>query len=970
MKIFHTNLKLHILEYHGGTTMKQRRSQGTILFTLGILCCGEIHSPTGAQILHLDSEETDLCPSTVSRDSAETDTSPPIFFRMHDTQTLPIDCHPSSRVRSGNLAMEPPTRPRVPEVLAFAENDGIRIIDNSSTEGSFRFLQRESAIPWTAQGESGNGYVKDVHFLDLLDKEGNFSKVGDGIDDHLFVAVYQHELGREKNRRDRLYRISVNSHDFQEVENAFDDTHNASAVITSRNLDAKNNLYIIVAGGVYDFKKHMTPETLHKDTLRILRFNPENPEKLFLEIDVPSIPSACMTDVDVFDANGDHLDDIVISVFQSNDGGHHSSMVLHNITEGSTLRFKKTDIARQDDSPLGDALGAGVGDVDGDGRTDIFFGSPNGFSIYLNQTRTMEKEQEIEFREWPEITIHWDTVDGFEGRQVPRITSSYVAEIATLEKDTDPAIDYVMVSGGIPYILVNETTTDRTGAPFVVFRDFLKDLPDEMKQKKHIGGPFYSDYSSTHLLVSDLDRDGHEDIVFANEEEQNTLWKCVFNRKKEKLSYVTDATLEYLPADGDDSTRLLVGDIDGDHDQDVIAINMLYPPDIYLNEKGKLVDGHYVANSDGRLLPRIDWFPHPFLDDNEKSKPTQNPEDSYPETAGGWDGILEDITGDGMPDLVIAGGGRNGEQKENIVYHLEQGRFIYKHRAIAPLFETLFGIRFLSGNYTLNTRGIATSDLNQDGFKDLIFANMDDVKLQVALNHGIANGNDKAGYFQQYANIAASRRFFDSGYSCVLVWEKHMLGKKIATYILAGGINGIDVYLNVTEANSFKVELPHIQSLRLSLLDDVKKLLPIDFNGDGARDEILALTEYCGHPEFGNGYDFIIAYNSFTEQFEILEHSYTNLTTSSYGAAIGQLNDDAYDDVILANAPHHTHDWSNHAFVNSNEKLLESTEAILDKSTNRDPTFDALLLDLDCNGEIESLLYANDGQNRLLTSSH
>ncbi|MBN1887926.1 MAG: VCBS repeat-containing protein [Thermoflexales bacterium] len=96
------------------------------------------------------------------------------------------------------------------------------------------------------------------------------------------------------------------------------------------------------------------------------------------------------------------------------------------------------------------------------------------------------------------------------------------------------------------------------------------------------------DYTSYGLALGDVDKDGDLDAVFANAVQQNRLYL------NDGAGVFTDATAANMPADGDFSTGIKLGDLDADGDLDIVISNGAQ--DRYLENDGTGVFGDQTAS--------------------------------------------------------------------------------------------------------------------------------------------------------------------------------------------------------------------------------------------------------------------------------------------------------------------------------------------------------------------------------------
>ena len=806
-------------------------------------------------------------------------------YAMAGGQVFPIDCAGGNHVRAGNLVVEDQP-PQVPEVIVVAGRP--IVIWNDSTPGAFLFDHDESAVEWSS---GTHGFMQDVAFLDVN---------GDGADDHLYAAVTnKDDLNK---RKDRLYRIDYPARTFTEVA-VFDEQHKATTVAVTRDLDGDptdNYLYVIVAGGNYDSKQEMN--ALYKDDLRILRIDSSDPGDLLFD-EVPTdglLPDeAVMTDVDVFDVNGDDLDDILLSVYWQLFGvpgefGDPLPFSMHDRSEILINTWKAGDpypgFTIDEDYALletreAEVMGAAVGDLDGDalGLEDVVVFHRSKVSVYRNTGTALKLVTDPE-------PVHLETAHG-------SWNASYDA--VPIDRDLDGKVDFLATAAGKPYILINETPDGGD----ITLVDFFTVLDEDRTYK---GGEFYQAYSSVGVVAADLDRDGHEEVVYANKVEQNRLWRCEFAPGGDLLS-VKDITADTPPAGGENSVHALTADLDSDGTADtVIAINMDYPPDIYGIDTvhGRLTDGHAML----ALEPPPDRW-------------------------GGFQGVLARLQGpeDTHPDLVIAGGTwGETEKKVNQIFfwNVDEGMFIYDAEALPA-----------EARYT---RGVAAGDLDGDGDTDLVFIN-EHHSMQVALNGG-------DGYFSGYRDIG------ETWYHSVALFRDTVTRQGVHD-IIAGKLNTIHIYRNRGDGT---FDLPDWVELDLGPLEQMEFLAPIALDGPAGspRDDFFVAVQ--------GGRNRLLLSTGIG--FENYSDRLPGFVSDTRGACVLSLKGDGWDDVIACNNTSTTEVLGIKIYMNRRDGsgyLDDVTDAVLGETFNRDPVDHATVADVTGDGR-PGIVLANDGQNRLL----
>lgn len=694
-------------------------------------------------------------------------------------QLLPQDRGRGQHVRAGRYKQLEEEGPYVPELLVFANGpEGVAVVRNNF-DWTFEVLEGAIAWDYPTTGQAG-----DVIFLDLkpINQDGSF---GDEVDDHLLVVAGGSVIADpDEGTQDRLYEITEGPSGifhFAEVlgtlpnEGPPEDVanHHCQTVISTTDLDPNGTLYLILAGGLYGDKQTMSVETASIDKLRILKYEPTYNAQggviAFSHHDYDDLdfhsgelfpgnqPDTFMTDVDVIHADIDSKGDILISCWSGGvwvpDWREAGAYLLTNSgLSGGWPSFTQT-LLGGNKVPV---RGAAVGDFDNDiaGDEDLFVLYSGSLPPTLFENQSSQAGVPVFVQIADADAIDWqDYRTDYDGLLTK---TSYEA----IPVEREGRLDTIVVAGGVPYVL--HKYLDREEDP----------LPPDIRyvetslQRGYAGqplipvlaNPLIQVYSSAHVLVEDLTGDGVEEIVFSDQAEQNRLWACTHTDladppppelPEDPVNYyyylepVTDFTSGYFPGGGALSTRILVDYLYNDPTNPdrywpdlAVAINRDWSPKIYYN--------YYDPGKGGLFL--VNWN-NTFPEDQFQCTPQP--------CAGGWDGALTDLNGDGMPDLVIAQGGVQDEDpvansRPDAVYHLEQWttspQFIHQQNIDPDPVDDLMFI----------TRAMAAGKLNDDECPDLVFA----------YTRGSDNGEVRPGGLQVFFNVMSGEECtgtFDNG---------------------------------------------------------------------------------------------------------------------------------------------------------------------------------------------------------------
>ena len=360
-------------------------------------------------------------------------------------------------------------------------------------------------------------------------------------------------------------------------------------------------------------------------------------------------------------------------------------------TDGEPGELRFTDItAASGLDARGYGMGIATGDIDNDGRIDLYITNFGDNQMWRN----VSDERGIRFEE----------VTHTSGTNDPRWSTS--ASFSDL--DGDGLLD-LYVANYVDFRIENHKTCRSPGGrPNYCGPQSFNGQPDRLW--RNLGALQFDDItgragvlgapsSGLGVVAADFDRDGHTDLYVANDLQPNFLWR---NLGEPTLRFEDRALMSgsAVAMDGraQASMGLVAGDIDNDGDDDLFMTHLSADTNtLYVNDgHGGFFDSSF---SSGLAAPSLSYT--------------------------GFGTVLADLDNDGWLDIVAANGAVTiieQQALEGSDYPLAQPNQVFHNRGDGDFVDISAEVG--GGLTELEvSRGLAVGDIDNDGRSDVLLTN-------------------------------------------------------------------------------------------------------------------------------------------------------------------------------------------------------------------------------------------------------
>ena len=315
-------------------------------------------------------------------------------------------------------------------------------------------------------------------------------------------------------------------------------------------------------------------------------------------------------------------------------------------------------------------------------------------------------------------------------------------------------------------------------------------------------------------LLDDDDSVGNDDDSVGNDDDSSSPPDCPDpwtsgQEPRLQLRTAEAGFTEPLEQMGDDTVgnvSLIVADLNGDQELDVVGVTHFQEPFVYSGDG----EGGFVAQDfaiDLSTVPPPTWEEGP-----------QNP--------GKWSLAVVDLNGDELPELLLAGAGYSG----TFIARLNNlGGFNFGQPEV--LYESALPYRLIGG--------VAVADLNQDGWLDMVLpmAWIGEVFQMEEIGHPVLLGKSDGSY-----ELFSEVRTTDGGDTQSLSLADFDGDGRIDVLVPPDALQGYGLYRNVASGNDAGMELVEIaEEVGLGPGVEVNGMGTdvTDLNGDGLLDFVV-----------------------------------------------------------------------------------------------------------------------------------
>lgn len=333
-----------------------------------------------------------------------------------------------------------------------------------------------------------------------------------------------------------------------------------------------------------------------------------------------------------------------------------------------------------------------LGDIDGDGDLDMVTGNTSGSGVWINNFYNLVGQEGV-------YTDSGQDLD-----------TGGVSAIALGDIDNDGDLDIVTGGSGANSVWLNGG--DNSGSNTGIFTDSLQTL---------------GSYSTSKIVLGDIDGDGDLDLVTANGFPQdNRVWRNTGGL------FAEDVPAQLL---GTVSTRAIaLGDIDGDGDLDVVLGRDQQPDSIWLNGGDNSGSNTGIFSDSGQTLGMYRTGDIALGDidgDGDLDMVTANNYSSENRVWRNDAGVLDnDITP--APMLAIADSStanalgdfdNDGDLDMIVVNQGQANRLWINNKFNLPGLVGVFSDSGLLMDASFNTTAVAVGDIDGDGDLDVVTSN-------------------------------------------------------------------------------------------------------------------------------------------------------------------------------------------------------------------------------------------------------